>query len=476
MNLKDLKGKQITVLGLGLHGGGVGTAKFLVKAGAKVLVTDIKKKEELISSLKTLKGLPIKYVLGQHRTEDFKDCDLVIKSPAIPATSKHLEEARKNNIPIETDIGLFFKLAPSRQNLIGITGTKGKSTTSSLIYEILKREYRDVTLVGNIGISVLEKLPQIKKNTLVVMELSSWQLEGLRQHKMSPHVSVVLNVMPDHLDRHKSITDYIEAKKFIFVFQKPTDILVLNYDNNVTKSFASQAKGKCFFFTHSSGIIEGYCENGAYLKNGGIIIKKEEVCKLTDIKLPGWHNVSNILAAATVGQVCGVSVKNIKKAIKGFEGLKGRLEFIKEINGVKFYNDTTATTPEAAIAALNSFPLNSYKKRIVLIAGGADKNLDFYPLVKKMLAGKIKAVILFEGEGTKKIEEAVREQVVNNKHQFSITKVSSMQEAVRQADLKATIGDVVLLTPACASFGIFNHEFDRGAQFVEAVKNLKSNN
>jgi len=294
--------------------------------------------------------------------------------------------------------------------------------------------------------------------------------------------------MPDHLNRHKSITDYIEAKKIIFVFQKPTDILILNYDNNATRSFASQSKGKYFFFTHNSEAIERCRENGAHVEEERIVMKKEEVCKLTDIKLPGWHNVSNILAAATVGQVYGISAKNIKKAIKNFKGLKGRLEFIKEINKVKFYNDTTATTPEAAIAALSFFPLNLYKKRIVLIAGGADKNLDFYPLAKEMLAGKVKAVILFEGEGTKKIEEAIKQFQISHAYrqagnfsprsagqEFQIEKVKSMKEAVRLADLKATIGDVVLLTPACASFGIFKHEFDRGEQFVAAVKNLKSN-
>jgi len=468
MNLKDLKGKRITVMGLGLHGGGIGTARFLAKAGAKVLVTDIKKREDLKKSLKALKGLQIKYVLGAHRIEDFENCDLVLKSPAVPNTSKHLEEARRNNIPVETDVGLFFKLCEGLcKNLIGITGTKGKSTTSTLAYEILKKKYRDVILAGNIGISVLEKFSQIKKNTLVVLELSSWQLEGLKKHRISPHISVVLNVSPDHLNRHKDMGDYIEAKKLIFTSQISQDTLILNYDNVFTRSFAREAQGEVFFFTHSAGVIGDRYKTGAYVKESAILFGQEEICSLSDIKIPGWHNVSNILAAVTLGTLYGVPARSIKKTIKNFKGLKGRLEFIKEINGVKFYNDTTATTPEAAFAALASFPLNLYKKRIVLIAGGADKNLEFTPLAKEMIE-KVKALILLAGSASGKLEKIVEGKL-------PIEKAKSMQEAVQKAVLKATIDDIVLLTPACASFGMFKHEFDRGEQFVEAVRHLKSN-
>lgn len=465
MNIKDLKGKRITVMGLGLHGGGIGTAKFLAKTGAKVLVTDIKKREDLKKSLEILKGLPIQYILGQHRMEDFSNCDLVIKSPAVAANSKYLKVAREHNIPVETDVGLFFKLVSARINLIGITGTKGKSTTSALTYEILKKKYRDVVLAGNIGISVLEKLPEVKKNTLVVLELSSWQLEGLKKHRLSPHVAVVLNITPDHLNRYKSISDYIEAKKLIFSSQNTKDILILNYDDNITRSFVDLAKGECFFFTHSAGIIGSIHKTGAYVKEGGILASGEEICRLVDIKIPGWHNISNILAAVTIGMIYGVPPKKIKETINGFRGLKGRLEFLGKVNGVKFYNDTTATTPEALIAALDSFPLNLYKKGIVLIAGGADKNLEFSHLVKEMI-GKVKALILLEGSATEKLEEAARRQL-------PVEKAKSMEEAVRIADLKATIGDVVLLSPACASFGMFKHEFDRGDKFVEAVRHLK---
>ncbi len=436
--MKDFKNKRVTVMGLGLHGGGVGVAKFFVKQGAKVLVTDLKTRKELKESIKALtrstSSGQVKYVLGRHRAEDFKNTDLIIKNPAVPKDSKYLKIARKNKVPIETDIGLFFELCPSKK-IIGITGTKGKSTTATLIAKLLKARYK-VVLAGNIRASVLEKLPR-GKNTIVVLELSSWQLEDLKQHKKSPHIAVMTNIMPDHLNRHTGMRDYIEAKKLIFKFQKPEDFLILNNDDKVVREFAKETKAQVISYS-----------------------KKQAVKYLKHTKLLGEHNLSNISAAATVAKLFKIPSLSIKKTLKNFKGIEGRLEFIRKIKGVKYYNDTTATTPEAAIAALKSFS----RDKVILIAGGADKNLNFKKFAKEVL-DRVKKLILLPGTATKKIKKEIKTE------NFAI-EINNMKEAVKKAIEMAERGDIVLLSPGCASFGLFQHEFDRGKQFKTRVKNL----
>ncbi len=438
----NLRGKKITVMGLGLHGGGVGVVKFLAQQGAKILVTDLKTKKELKASLNKLAYLKnsgqVKYILGKHRTGDFKNADLIIKNPGVPKDSKYLKIARKNKIPIETDIGLFFELCPSKK-IIGVTGTKGKSTTATLIADLLKTKYK-VVLAGNIRTSVLEELPKIHKNTIVVLELSSWQLEDLRFHKISPHIAVVTNIMQDHLNRYQKMQDYIEAKKLIFKFQKSNDYLILNHDDKIVKKFAKKAKAKVIYYS-----------------------KKQTRKYLNYTKIAGKHNLSNLSAAITVAKLCKISIFSIKKVLKKFRGMKGRLELVKEMNGVKYYNDTTATTPEATIAALKSLP----KNKIILIAGGADKNLDFKNLAKKII-DRVKLLILLPGTATEKIEKEIKIQ--NTK--YKIQEAKNMKDAVKKAKKTATKNNFVLLSPGCASFGLFKHEFDRGKQFVRCIKNL----
>jgi len=429
------------VMGLGLHGGGEGAARFFTKQGAKVLVTDLRARKELKESIKKLQGYSIKYVLGKHRTEDFKNADLIIKNPAVPKDSKYLKIAIKNKVPIETDIGLFFELCPW-QKIIGITGTKGKSTTVTLIAKLLKTRYK-VILAGNIRASALEELPRITKNTIVVLELSSWQLEDLKKHKKSPHIAIITNIMPDHLNRHKGMRDYIEAKKLIFKFQKPEDLLILNKDDKVVRGFAKETKAQVIFYS-----------------------KKQAVRYLKHTKLLGEHNLSNISAAATVAKLFKIPSLSIKKILENFKGIEGRLEFVRAIKGVKYYNDTTATTPEATIAALKSFnPAAAGQANIILISGGTDKNLDFKKLAEE-ISKRVKSLILLPGTATRKIEKAIRPR------QFSIIKVNSMKHAVNEASERAGKGDIVLLSPGCASFGLFQHEFDRGKQFQIKVLDL----
>ena len=384
MKLENFKDKKVTVMGLGLVGGGAGVVKFLVKAGAKVLVTDLKTKKELESSLKKIKGLPVKLILGKHRAKDFSKTDLIIKNPGVPDDSPYLKIAKKNNIPIENDVSIFFELCSVP--IIGVTGTKGKSTVVTLIYQLLKSKYSDVILAGNIGTSPLESLKKIRKNSKIILELSSWQLEGLKNRKISPKVALVTNIYPDHLNRYKNLRDYINSKKLIFLFQSAEDFLFLNYDDPVVRKFSKIAKSKIYFFSKKK-TPEDFKE----------IIK--------DRKL-GEHNISNILAAVSVVRLYKIPSKNIQKVLKKFKNVPWRQEFIKEIKGVKYFNDTTATMPEAAIAAIKTMSQKFPKSKIVLISGGADKNLNYKNLAKE-ISGKVSHLVLLSGTASVYIKKEV---------------------------------------------------------------------
>jgi UDP-N-acetylmuramoylalanine--D-glutamate ligase len=465
--MKNFKNKKVTIIGLGLHGGGVGAAKFFSREGARVLVTDLRSEQELKSSLEQLEDYSVKYVLGQHRSEDFINADLVIKNPAVPDKSKYLQIAKEHNVPIDTDMGVFFELCPVP--VIGITGTKGKSTVAALTTKFLKRKYSDVVLAGNIRTSVLEILELIGKKTKVVLELSSWQLAGLRQHRKSPHCSVVTNILPDHLNRYRSMADYVKDKKEIFRWQKSKDILVLNYDDKTVREMADEAKKpQIYYYTKENGTSgkEYKGEIGAVAKGEKISYQGEEVCSFEDIKLRGEHNISNVLAAINVAKIYNISNKGIKKVLNSFSGLEGRLELIDTVKKVKYINDTTATMPEAVLAALTSFPL---KRNIILLAGGADKELSFEELAR-VIAKRVKALILLEGTATAKLKKEV--EAVNPELEM-LGPLNSMKKAVVTAKNLSDENDVVLLSPACASFGLFKHEFDRGEQFNQAVKSLK---
>jgi UDP-N-acetylmuramoylalanine--D-glutamate ligase len=459
----NFKGKKVTVMGLGLHGGGLSVTKFLCKSGAKVTVTDLKSKKELETSIRQLKNLPVKYVLGRHELADFTNADLIIQNPGVPRTSEYLTVARKNKIPIETDLSLFFKLCPSKK-IIGITGTKGKSTTTFLVYQIFKKYRVDSVLGGNIRISPLEFLPKIKNDTPVILELSSWQLEGLALHKLSPQYAIITNVLRDHLNRYNGLSDYAQAKELIFKFQQRDNLLVLNFDNALTKSMAARVRSKLLWFALNKLPAD---KNGCYLEGNKIIFrqqgKKEEILKIEEIKIPGQHNLANILAAVAIAKAYGISTRIIRQVVMNFKGIESRLELIREVRGVKYYNDTTATTPDATIAALNSF-----KQKVVLLAGGTDKGLVFQQLAKA-LKEKTKALILFEGTATVKLAKELK----NNHYQAPIFYVKSMPEAFKRAKSILEKGDIFLLSPAAASFGLFVNEFDRGDKFNKQIKLLK---
>ncbi len=426
-------------MGLGLHGGGVGVAKFFVKQGANVLVTDLKTEEQLEESIKKLKGLKIDFVLGGHKQDNFINADLVIKNPDVPENSYFLKVARENNIPVETDVSLFFKL--SKAFVIGVTGTKGKSTTASLIYHLLKarpKGYPERTfLAGNIGVSPLELLSDTKKGDKVVLELSSFELEGLTK---SPNIAVITNIMPDHLNRYKSMTEYVEAKKIIFKFQKKSDYLILNNDDPASRGFAREAKSKVCYFSPKTADFKNF-------------------------KLFGEHNKYNLAAAIAVAKLLKLSDFEIQKVIKIFKGVPSRQQFIREVNGVKYFNDTTATMPEAAITAIHVFLDNFPNSRLILICGGMDKGLKYDELAT-IIRERVDELIMLPGVASNKIKLAIRDYT-------KLHEVSSMQEAVKIAKKLAKRQDVVVLSPAATSFNLFRNEFDRGDQFVKAVKGLK---
>jgi len=400
-------------MGLGLLGGGIGAAKFFYKQGAKVLITDLKTRKELKESIKKLNQ--VKLVLGKHRKQDFINADLIIRNPGVPRESKYLKIAKNNNIPIKTDIDIFFDLCPG--TIIGITGTKGKSTVATLIYLFLKKKYPKTFLAGNIGISPLEILPRIKKKTKVVLELSSFELENL---KKSPKVAVITTLFPDHLNRYKNFKDYVNAKKSIFKYQNKNDILVLNKDDIETKKLCLEAKSKVCFFKGS-----------------------------------------NISAAVLVAELFKISKKDIKKVLSNFKGVPHRQEFIAEKKGIKYFNDTTATNPEAVIFAIETFRKRFPKSKIILIAGGEDKKLIYRSLARK-IKRDVDYVVLLPGTGSNKLKKDLSK----------LYPVKSMNQAVRKASYLAQKGDIVLLSPGAASFNLFENEFDRGNQFVKAVKKL----
>lgn len=473
----DLKGKKVLVMGLGLHGGGVGVVRFLLRQGAHVTVTDLRPAGELVPALRELAGEPVEYILGEHRREDFARADLVVRNPAVPRESPYLEEARRHGVPVEMEMTLFFARCPGP--ILGVTGTKGKSTTTALLGEMLRRRFPQTVVAGNIRVSALEALPQIGPETPVVLELSSWQLEGLGEKGMSPRVAVVTNLYPDHMNRYRSWEDYVEAKRAIYRFQCPDDLLILNANDPTVRDFARDAPSRVVWF----GV--GLRRRGRVLLTrdgkllpfgaGAAMILHRKVCwvrpsgqvwrifPLASIRLAGRHNWENVLAATAAACAYGLSPQEIAEALAAFSGLPDRLEVVRILDGVTYINDTTSTAPASTIAALEAL-----EGPIVLIAGGADKGLD-YTEMAAAVAARARAVLLLEGSATDKLEAALRQAGAGP---LLAGRFDDLKAAVRRAQELARPGDRVLLSPGCASFGLFRHEFERGERFREAVWEL----
>ncbi len=426
-------------MGLGLLGRGVGVAQFLAFLGAKLTITDLKTESELAPSLRKLKQFKnINFVLGRHRLIDFTQADMVIKAAGVPLVSPYIEIAQKNKVPVEMDASLFARLCPDGVTTIGVTGTRGKSTVTHLIYHILKTSGKRVFLGGNVkGLATLPLLKKIKAGDIVVLELDSWQLQGFGEAGISPKIAVFTTFMRDHQNYYNDdMKRYFADKANIYRYQKMTDVLIAG------REVAKRIKKDKF----KSKLIVAPVSWPVGFKT----------------KLPGQHNQENIKLAILTARQLAVPEGKIRQAIANFSGVPGRLELIMVNKGIKYYNDTTATMPEASVAAWKSFP--SHQKKIILIAGGSDKNLDYKEFCS--LAPKyLKKLILFPGQATQKI-------VAQLPKSFSqkISFVDNMKEAIFSARKKAISGDIVLLSPGAASFGIFKNEFDRGEQFIRSTK------
>jgi len=459
---ESFKGKKITVMGLGLFGGGVGAVKYLVSQGAEVTVTDLKSAEELSASLKRLDDLPVKFKLGKHDEEDFLNVDMLVVSPAVPDDSKFLEIAFKNSIRIDSELSIFFRLCPAP--IIGITGSNGKSTTTSLLGEMLKESGIKTWVGGNIGISLLENLKEIKPDDVVVLEISSFQLEYLARIEASPHISIVTNIAPNHLDRHKTMENYIGIKKAIIHYQQEDDYAIMNYDDPILKKW--ETKGHRLWFSTTKEL-----KHGAFLKNNEIIInhnsKRTVIPCSTQINIKGIHNWQNIMAASYAATLMHADVESIKNAITGFTGLEHRLEYVHTINEVQYYNDSKATTPEAAIAGIKAFDSPT-----ILIAGGYDKQVSLHQFAQECVRNT-KCVILI-GDTAKTIQKLIQD-IKGEKTKPEVHMAASLDESVKKASEVAEPGDIVLLSPACASFGMFTNYEERGKKFKELVSQLNTN-
>jgi len=452
MNLKDKK-----VLLIGLAKTGISTIKHLNKLGAKVVVNDIKDKEILKPILEELSTLNnIEYILGYH-PENIDDIDMTIVSPGVPLDLPFILKIKSKNIEIIGEVELAYRLSKNPM-FIGITGTNGKTTTTSLVGEIFKKASKDTYIVGNIGNPVIDTVDTANENSVLVTELSSFQLESIDTFK--PHVSAILNFTEDHLNRHHTMEAYIKAKSRIFENQDSKDFCILNYDDEGVKSISDNVKAKKIFFSRKSIL-----DYGVYLdKEQNIVINIDKEITLlnkNELSLPGNHNLENCMAAAAIAYVSNIDVDAIKEVLKTFAGVEHRQEFVRNLNGVMFVNDSKATNPDSSIKAVQS-----YNKPIVLIAGGMDKHSNFEQFLDAAKENVYALVLL--GETAQKIKECAQNKGFDN-----ITVVKDMKEAVNASYQIAKDGDVVLLSPACASWDMYKSFEVRGIDFKDNVNNLK---
>ena len=435
------RGKKVTVMGLGLLGRGMGDIRYLAECGAELIVTDTKSAEMLAPSVDALKDIPnVTYVLGEHRLEDFQGRDLILKAAGVPMDSEFIAEAQKNGIPVRMSADLFAEYAGIP--VIGITGTRGKSTVTHMIAAILTKAGKRVLLGGNVrGVSTLALLKEVEDDLpaqageIAVLELDSWQLQGFGAAHLSPSLAVFTTFYPDHLNYYKDdLAAYLTDKANIFFYQHPGDTLVLG--------------SQC-----APIIVEKF---GEAVEADIVIADETKLPADWTLQIPGTHNRYNAALALAAARAADVEDAVSREALESFPGVEGRLQFVREVNGVKIYNDTTATTPEATLAALNALGGN-----VVLIMGGNDKNLDMNKLLVE-IPEHAKRVIMLAGTGTARVLEFLPDASV----------FDSLETAVAEAVKAAEPGDSILLSPAFASFGMFKNEYDRGDQFHALVAKL----
>ncbi|MDP3724807.1 MAG: UDP-N-acetylmuramoyl-L-alanine--D-glutamate ligase [bacterium] len=432
-------GKNVLVLGLGILGGGVGAARFLAQEGAHVLVSDLRSEVELSSSVNELRALDaaIEFSFGPQEVRLLDGIDVILRNPAVPREAEILKEAAKCKIPVEMDASLFVKLL-GHTNIIGVTGTRGKTTTATLIAEIGRRAKRHVVFGGNIpGGSMLSLFHSVTPRSIIVLELSSWQLEGFGEAKLSPSIAVITNIFPDHLNRYPSMDAYVESKKVIYRYQSHDDHLFLNSHDPWSQEFLAEAKGSVIQFSPDDLPDHGW-----------------------SLMIPGIHNRANAAAAKAVSQHLYIDDETIRQAIESFPGVPHRLEVVRTLGGVTYVNDSASTMPEATMAALAAF-----SSPIVLICGGNDKGLAFDEL-GNLINRRVKSLVFLEGNGTEKLASVVEKNRI-------VSRTMSLSSALQAARRTAVPGDIILFSPAFTSFGMFKNEFDRGEKFKNMVMELK---
>jgi UDP-N-acetylmuramoylalanine--D-glutamate ligase len=447
----ELKDKRVLVVGLGRSG--VASAFFLQERGARVIVSDSKSEAQLQSEVPALLDRGISIETGRHGERTFRDQDLIVVSPGVPSDQPQLQHARTLGIPVIGEVELAFRFLQGK--VLAITGSNGKTTTTTLVGEILSKSGKKTLVGGNIGTPVISLAGQSTPDSLVVLEISSFQLESIQQFR--PWIAAILNITPDHLDRHHTFQAYVDAKARIFENQQAGDFAVLNADDPTCLALRDKVKGPPLWFSRKQRV-----ESGAFLNGDQIIFRQngqeQPVLGRSDIQLKGEHNVENVLAAVAMTMVAGCSAQQVRQAVKEFRAVEHRLELVAAINGVTFYNDSKATNVDATVKALESFPGN-----IHVILGGKDKGSD-YSVLNPLLRERVKRVYLI-GAASDKIASQVQNAT-------AIVRSGTLERAVRQAFDAAKPGDVVLLAPACASFDQFENYEHRGRVFKDLVQLL----
>ena len=447
----DLRGKRVLVVGLARTG--VATSIFCASRGARVTATDSRGETEIGDTVLKLTEAGVTLELGSHREKTFLEQDLIVPSPGVAADQAHLQAARVKGITIWSEIELAYRFVKGR--LIGITGSNGKTTTTSLAEHILKTAGMETILAGNIGRPLIGCVDEMKDDTSTVAELSSFQLELIDTFR--PNIGVFLNLTPDHLDRHHTMEAYGRAKARLFENQTGEDAAVLNADDAATTVYAPSLP-RLYWFSRKQRVAEG-----AYVRGEEIVFRQdgreETLLKLEDIPLAGAHNVENVLAAAAAARLAGAPAVAIAKGVRSFAGVEHRLEFVAEIGGVRYYNDSKATNVDATRKALDAFP-----GRILIILGGKDKGSDYTVLQKALREKAILALLI--GAAAEKIENQISGSV-------ALERAETLERAVETASHAARRGDVVLLAPACASFDQFHNYEHRGRVFKDLVGRLE---
>ncbi len=452
-----LKNRKVAIIGLGVSN--IPLLDYMHNVGAKVTVFDNRIIEDIPKdTMKKITDYAMEFSLGPNNLSKLEGFDIIFRSPSCLPTVPELQKEVERGAILTSEIEMLMKLCPGK--VIGVTGSDGKTTTTTLIYEILKANGYNCYLGGNIGTPLFTKLSEITPDDIIVLELSSFQLMGM---EISPSISVITNISPNHLNVHSSYEEYIDAKKNIFKYQDKDGIIVLNYDNAITKAAAKEANGKVVFFSSKTKLEDGIILDGDIIKECKDKLRRH-ILSTNTVALRGVHNYENICAAIAATSSL-VKVEDAVKAVQEFKGVQHRLEFIRELDGVKWYNDSIGTSPTRTIAGLHSFD-----ERIVLIAGGYDKHLDYTPIAKPILE-KVDSLILI-GDTAPKIFDAVKEEAEKQGKDIKIYMCDEFKNTVLVAKKVAKPGQIVLFSPASASFDLFRNFEERGNKFKELVNNI----